>query len=163
MADTRSTTPGTWSVGDLVTAAQLNGLPGGWVAHDTNTSASTAVASTGDGTNLITFSVTLRDDRRYRVAGRARYRNDSAGDRQAKQELVIAGAARASSTVLVTQTATTETKGIYTVVESWTPATTSSVTVTLRAKRISGDASLICQGSAANPSEVIVEDIGPAT
>lgn len=68
-AETRTTYPGTASDGDVLTAANFNKLPGGWMAYDGFDTSPHALDS--DGTTLLDMTLTMDAGRLLRITASA--------------------------------------------------------------------------------------------
>lgn len=148
------TQPGGYLAGDVLTAANLNLLPGGHYGQAYTGSSQTGIGSSATDLTSLSATVNTVATRRYRILGMVNFRQRTAGS------LVTIEIVR-GSTVLSSAAASynTDEYGTLTLFFSEVPGAGSN-TYKLRAKTSSGTVDINPQGLSTVPSGIIVEDIG---
>lgn len=146
------TAPGAFLAGDVLTAADLNGLPGGYIGYAQAVTNQAGITTEVDVTSLsVTF--TAFADRRYKITALANVL--SAGNIRALLKItdgsnvVKAGAYNQLATTTGTLTAVEVVSGL-----------SGSITRKARLLQDSGTGGLTVVASATIPAFILVEDIG---
>ncbi len=143
--------------GEVLTAANVNKLPGGWIGYAEVTSSQGSIVSETDITSL-TVTVTVGASRRIRVSYRGALATTIAGDTAASY--IKEGATTLQSTHDVHMPTTAAFAAETSVV--LTP-TGGSHTYKIASLRATGTGTIQHTATTATPSYIVVEDIGPAT
>lgn len=138
----------------VLTAANFNKLPGGWIGHTDVTATQTGITSTVALTGL-TVTVTVGTSRRIKVSGSFYMLSNVAND-------VFSGIINEGATVL--QQGPVQVDANPRTVTPWCVLTPSAGTHTyfLSMGRAVGTGSGTLAASAASPCSILVEDMGPA-
>lgn len=148
----------TEAVGDVLTKANFDKLPGGWIGYAEITSPQASITTVVDVTGL-TVTVTANATRRLRVTAEIRIFSSVAND--------VCGVliTDASNVIQGEGHLVTVTNAVASVIHAsvvLTPAA-GSYTFKVRAQRSSGTGTVTVYGSATNKSYILVEDLGPAS
>lgn len=153
----RTAHAGAATVGEVLTAANYNRLPGGWIGDTEITANQTGITTQVDLTGG-SVTVTVGASRRIKITAHAMVQSTVASDEVAigtyegATELQIAIATLA----VANRIQTLESMVVLT-------PTTGAHTYKLTALRSSGTGSASVVASAARPTFILVEDMGPAT
>lgn len=140
--------------GEVLTAANVNKLPGGWLGYAEVTANQTGITTEVDLTGL-TVTVTVGTSRRIRVTGEVLIQTSATGllaflyihaDGSQVQKRVIVPGVAASSEMLHAEVILTPSAGSH----------------TYKLRAASGGTAVL-EASATVPSFILVEDLGPAT
>lgn len=154
---TRTAYAGTASSNDILTAANVNKLPGGWVGYVEKTSDQGSITSEADVTSL-TLTLTLVSGRRYEVSAYLDVSIDT-GARTANVA-IYDGASRIQRAREVIAVAGDSTH--------MTPVTTldgdgSSHTVKVTAQVQGGSGTMTVNAASDRPSHLLIKDVGPTS
>lgn len=147
---------GTENSGDVLTKANFDKLPGGWIGYAETTSSQSGISAVTDLTSL-SVTVTVGSNRRIRITGQADVTRTVASD-------LIVGRIKESTTNLGIWYAAA-TIGTFNVGQAGcviTP-TAGSHTYKLTLERSSGTGTCGVNGAAGEPNWILVEDLGPAS
>ena len=144
---------GTATAGSVLTAANLNKAPGGWIGDVNTTSVQTGISTVTDLTSL-TVTVTVGTSRRVKITGFVPGRQQTSGG-------LVKINIQEGATVLTSAylTAGVAVFSIFTAQVVLTPSS-GSHTYKLTAETSAG--TFDTSPSAANPVSIVVEDLGPA-
>lgn len=145
---------GTEAVGDVLTKANFDKLPGGWIGYAEAVANQGAITAEVDLTSL-TVTVTVNTSRRLRISALGLLQSTVASD-VVRIFIYEDGA----SIQLADEHAGGQTTVTPSVIR--TP-TAGSHTYKLRGQRAVGTGTVTLLASASNPAYILVEDIGPAT
>lgn len=148
------TIPGGYIAGDVLSAANMNLLPGGTTSVASTGSSQTGISA---ATDLTTLSVTFTavTSRRYLITGLVNYRQRTSSG------LVTVEIAYAGTTVLASWVETHATDDYGTAYFSmYHVPGAGSITYKLRAKTSAGTVDINPQGLSTVPSMIIVQDVG---
>ena len=142
--------------GEVLTAANVNKLPGGWIGYNEVTANQATITTVVDLTSL-TVTVTVGASRRIRVSSQCPFFSSVAGDYVSLQ--IVEGA-----TVLqdLSEAMSSALSGHRLAAIVVLTPTTGSHTYKLRASRASGTGSVTMAAAATSPAFILVEDMGPA-
>jgi hypothetical protein len=154
---TRDAYPGDATVGSVLTAAQVQSLPGGWLGYAEVTSNQGSITSGVDLTGL-TVSPTADSSRCLKITAKVQIESTASGD-QAELRILEDGSIVQYGRMLMSSSGNAVT---ITIVSVRTPAA-GSHTYKLQAARSSGSGTLTMDASATTPCMILVEDIGPAS
>lgn len=153
---TRTAWPGTEVDGDVVTAALIDRLPGGWIGYAEVTANQGSVTAEVDLTSL-TLSVTVNTNRRIRITGKVQITSTVAGD---GSKLRIK---ESTTTLNAADNATISGGGgVFIQAVAVITPTAGAHTFKLSLTR-SGTGTVTMNASATEPAFILVEDIGPAS
>ena len=141
--------------GEVLTAANVNKMPGGWIGYAEATTNQGAITTAVDLTSL-TVTVTAGTSRRLRISGRVLISSSVDGD-------IASLAAMEGATTLNTSQSRMSASATMVVIEAVVTPTAGSHTYKLQAARAAGTGSLSTLASATAAAFIAVEDLGPAT
>ena len=154
------TVPGGYIAGDVLSAANLNLLPGGKMGYAERTTDQTGITSVTDITSL-TVTWTAVAARRYRTSVYLNLESSVAAD--IMEATITDGSSSQKALGVVVMSALTAENDYMTIVVSTTETGLSgSTTRKVRARRRSGTGSVALRAGATYPAHILVEDIGPA-
>lgn len=142
--------------GEVLTAANVNKLPGGWLGYAEVTADQGGIVAEVGVTGL-SVVVTVGSARRIRVSYIGQSATTASGDVTAT--FIREGAAYLQSATLTLPNASAHTISAYCIL---TP-TAGSHTYSITTQRLVGSGSITHKAGATNPASILVEDIGPAT
>jgi hypothetical protein len=142
--------------GDILTAANFDRLPGGWIGYVEATTNQTTITTVVDLTSL-SVAVTVGTNRRLRITGKVNFTSTVAND-GAKLRI------QESATVLNAADNTTPTGagGVFIFASAVLTPTAGTHTYKLTLAR-TGTGTLTMNASATEAAYLLVEDIGPAS
>jgi hypothetical protein len=144
--------------GEVLTAANVNKIPGGWIGYAEVTANQGSITAQVDLTGL-SVAVTVGSSRRLRITAQAHFASTVASDGVAL--FIQEGATTLNVLGLQLPTSAGVTQGI-TCAAVITP-TAGAHTYKLQASRNTGTGTVNLAASATQPAFILVEDIGPAT
>lgn len=147
---------GTEAVGDVLTKANFDKLPGGWIGYAESTSTQAGVGAEVDVTGC-SVTVTVNSTRRIRITGRVGCGSVSAADTGVFVLIKDGSTEVGRGAITISNTAREHTCLAECVL---TPAG-GSKTYKLTLQAIGGTVATVSLGSA--PNFILVEDIGPAS
>ena len=148
------TIPGGYIAGDVLSAANMNLLPGGTVSVASTGSSQTGISAVTDLT-LLSVTFTAVASRRYLITGLVNYRQRTSSG------LVTVEIAYAGTTVLASWVETHATDDYGTAYFSmYHVPGAGSITYRLRAQTSAGTVDINPQGLSTVPSMIIVQDVG---
>jgi hypothetical protein len=146
----------TEAVGDVLTKANFDKLPGGWIGYAEVTANQTTITAAVDLTGL-TVTVTVNTSRRIRVTGSAELVNNTAG--AGLLLLILADGAQVMSAPTGGMTANVAVRKVAQVV--LTPTAGSHVYKLQAQTQVGGTGTM--NAAATYPAFILVEDLGPAS
>lgn len=148
---------GTEAVGDVLTKANFDKLPGGWIGYAEVTANQTTITTETSLTGL-TVTVTVNTSRRIRIGARANILSTVADDRFSLR-------IKESATVLNTGEGVLRLASVdQTFYTEWIGTPSAGVhTYNLTLQRLNGTGSGSLIAGATFPAHILVEDIGPAS
>ena len=153
----RTAYPSTAVAGDVLTAANVGKIPGGWIGYEQVVANQGTITTAVDLTGL-TVTVTVGTTRRVRISAEGSFGSTVAADYAAL--FIFEGATQLGGRS-VPMPNTAATTGAFSSVVL-TP-TAGSHTYKLRAALASGAGVVTLNASATAPAFILVEDLGPAT
>jgi hypothetical protein len=160
------TQPGGFTAGDVLTAADMNGLPGGVVVANDQSGELTLTSSYQDIPDLsVTFTVVA--GRAYEVQAYLRYRLNATGDNRCDgiDYQLCDGAATVQYQIATGSGAREEVQHQLVLLHNfgvWASATPGTATLKIRARTVGGADTWVATTSANSPSWLMVKDIGLA-
>lgn len=141
--------------GEVLTAANVNKIPGGWIGYSETTTATTGFGAATDLTGL-SITVTAGTNRRLLITCHVLISSSVAGD-IARLDIM-----EGATTLNLAHGYMTTSASSISVAAVITP-TAGSHTYKLNAQRAAGGGALSTFASTSAPNFILVEDIGPAT
>lgn len=141
--------------GEVLTAANVNKLPGGWIGYSEVTAGQGSITTSVDLTGL-TVTVTVGSSRRIRVEGRVLIASTVTGD-------IIGLGVNEGATSLASGQLYAATSATTLTAEVILTPTAGSHTYKLTAGRAAGSGTVGTTASSTAPAYILVEDLGPAT
>ncbi len=153
----RTSYPATESVGDVLRAADVNKLPGGWIGYAEITANQTGITTETNVTSL-SVTVTVNTSRRIQISCKAEMSSDTLGD---TMQIAI----KESATMLNRAIAQCFGSGLALTLNTRAVVTPSagSHTYNITAARASGSGNTLVAASSTSPAWILVEDIGPSS
>lgn len=141
--------------GEVLTAANMNKISGGWIGYNEVTTGQGGITTTVDLTGL-TVTVTVNSSRRLRITSHTLVASTVGGD------IVSLSIVEDGTTVSIGQLAASTSATTCSVSAVRTPVTGSHI-YKLALGRAAGSGTLATTASTSVPAFILVEDIGPAT